>query len=171
MDQAMKILAKSTGVRTKAPGNPVPPVPPPSPVSFLQVAQVANNPKMKAVVLLKEAAKDANSRALERLAVEVAAHLNGPFDAVNNMIEKMIFRLMDEQKKEDEHKHWCDHEIKKTDTMKEDKDDKIKDLKAEIKVENAAVSKLTNEIAAAEKMISDIVAFMNEAKVYNEIWI
>ena len=27
---------------------------------------------------------------------------------VNNMIEKMIFRLMDEQKKEDEHKHWYD---------------------------------------------------------------
>jgi len=34
MDQAVKILAKSAGVRTKAPGNPVPPA---SPASFLQV--------------------------------------------------------------------------------------------------------------------------------------
>merc|ERR1711959_133288 len=34
---------------------------------------------------------------------------------------------------------------------------------AEIKVETAAVSKLTDEIADAEKMISDIVAFMKEA--------
>merc|ERR1719313_265010 len=47
--------------------------------------------------------------------------------------------------------------------MKEDKEDKIDDLKAEIKVETAAVSKLTDEIADAEKMISDIVAFMKEA--------
>jgi chromosome segregation ATPase len=123
---------------------------------------------MKAVALLKEAAQSAHSRALERLAVEVAAHLNGPFDAVNNMIEKMIFRLMDEQKKEDEHKLWCDQEIKKTDTMKEDKDDKISDLKAEIKVETAAVAKLTDEIAAAEKMISDIVAFIKEATEIRE---
>merc|ERR1719253_686145 len=110
MDQAVKILSKSTGVRTEAPGNPVPP---PSPVSFLQISEVSD-PKMKAVALLKEAAKDAKSHALERLAVEVAAHLNGPFDAVNNMVEKMIFRLMDEQKQEDEHKLWCDQEIKKT---------------------------------------------------------
>ena len=102
MDQAMKILSKTTGVRTGAPGNPIPPA---SPVQFLQVSQ-ANDPKMKAVALIKEAAKDGNSRALDRLAVEVAAHLNGPFDAVNNMVEKMIFRLMDEQKQEDEHKHW-----------------------------------------------------------------
>merc|ERR1719217_1865174 len=75
----------------------------------------------------------------------------------------MIFRLMDEQKKEDEHKLWCDQEIKKTDTMKEDKEDKIDDLKAEIKVETAAVAKLTDEIEAAEDMISDIVTFIKEA--------
>jgi len=160
MDQAMKILSKSSGVRTEAPGNPVPP---PSP-AFLQVTRVSSNdPKMKAVALLKETAKEENSRALERLAVEVAAHLNGPFDAVNNMVEKMIFRLMDEQKQEDEHKHWCDQEIKKSETMRDDKEDKIKDLKAEIKVETAEVAKLTDEIKAANKMISDIVSFVKEA--------
>jgi DNA repair exonuclease SbcCD ATPase subunit len=160
MDQAMKILSKSTGVRTEAPGNPVPP---PSPVSFLQVKLRENDPKMKAVALLKEAAKDSHSRALERLATEVAAHLNGPFDQVNNMIEKMIFRLMDEQKQEDEHKLWCDQEIEKTNTMKDDKEEKIKDLQAEIKVENGAVGTLTDEIADANTMISDIDAFVKEA--------
>jgi len=161
MDKAMEILAESAGVRTKAPGNPVPP---PSPASSLiQLVNGANDPKMKAVALLKEVAKDTKSRALERLAVEVAAHLNGPFDAVNNMVEKMIFRLMDEQKQEDEHKLWCDQEIKKTNTMKEDKDDKIADLKADIKVENGEVAKLKNQITAANKMISDIVTFVNEA--------
>merc|ERR1719152_312565 len=150
MNQAKKILSKSTGVRTEAPGNPIPPA---SPVKFLQLSQVvSSDPKLKAVALLKEAAKDAHSRALERLAVEVAAHLSGPFDQVNNMIEKMIFRLMDEQKQEDEHKHWCDQEIKKTESMKEDKEDKIDELKAEIKVQTAEVAKLTDEIADANKM-------------------
>ena len=84
-------LAKFSGVRTEAPGNPVPP---PLPV-FLQLTQVSNDPKMKAVASLREAAKAAHSHALERLAVEVAAHLKGPFDQVNNMIEKMILRLME----------------------------------------------------------------------------
>jgi DNA repair exonuclease SbcCD ATPase subunit len=160
MDAAIKILSKSTGVRTEAPDNPIPPA---SPVSFLQLSSAPSDPKMKAVALLREAAKNAHSRALERLAVEVQAHLKGPFDAVNNMIEKMIFRLMDEQKKEDEHKNWCDEEIKKTETMKADKEDKIAELKAEIELQTAKVATLTNEIAEAEKMIADIKTFMTEA--------
>merc|ERR1719321_2320569 len=160
MDQAMKILAKATGVRTEAPGNPVPP---PSPVSLLQIVSVTDPRKMSAIEMIRQTAQKTHSRALERLAVEISAHLSGPFDQVNNMIEKMIFRLMDEQKQEDEHKHWCDQEIEKTETMKEDKEEKIKDLKAEIKVETAAVGRLTEDIADAEKMISDIVAFMKEA--------
>merc|ERR1719298_259699 len=124
---------------------------------------------MKAVALIRSAAKDTNSRALESLAVEAAAHLIGPFDQVNNMIEKMIFRLMDEQKKEDEHKLWCDQEIEKTNTMKEDKEDKIKDLKAEIKTQTAAVAKLTEEIEAAQEMIADIVSFKKEATEIREV--
>jgi DNA repair exonuclease SbcCD ATPase subunit len=164
MDVAMKILAKATGVRTEAPGNPVPP---PSPV-LLQL-QSDDNPKMAAVALLRQAAKDTHSKALERLAVEVMAHLKGPFDQVNNMIEKMIFRLMDEQKQEDEHKLWCDQEIEKTNTMKEDKEDKIKDLKAEIKTQTAAVAKLTEEIEAAQEMIADIVSFKKEATEIREV--
>merc|ERR1719359_561294 len=129
----------------------------------------SSDPKMKAVALLKQTASEFHSQALERLAVEVAAHLNGPFDAVNNMIEKMIFRLMDEQKQEDEHKLWCDQEIKKTDTMIEDKKDKIADLSAEIKKQNAAVQNLAEEIADAEEMISDINAFMKEATEIREV--
>jgi DNA repair exonuclease SbcCD ATPase subunit len=182
MDQAVKILSKATGVRDEVPSNPVPP---PSPLEnqpdFLQISQVTD-PKMKAVALLKEAAKVAHSKALERLAIAVAAHLQqapgtrkqgeaigmNAFSEVNNMIEQMIFRLMDEQKKENEHKAWCDQELSKTKTMKEDKDDKIAELKGEIDVETAAVQKLTVEIEAATKMIADIVKFMAEATEIRE---
>jgi len=160
MDVAVGILAKVTGVRTEAPGNPIPPA---SPVKFLQVSQSATDPKMKAVALLRAAATNLHSKALERLAMEVSAHLSGPFDAVNNMVEKMIFRLMDEQKKEDEHKAWCDQETKKTNVMKSDKEDKIKELNAEIKVQKAAVGELKADITEADKMVSDIVAFIKEA--------
>jgi len=160
MEIAQKILAKATGVRTEAPGNPVPP---PSPVKFLQIAMSAANPKMAAVLILREAAKSLHSKAMERLAVEVTAHLSGPFDQVNNMVQKMIFKLMDEQTKEDEHKDWCDQELEKTNVMKDDKEDKIADLKAEIKTENAKVGELVEEIKAAEEMIANILAFKGEA--------
>jgi hypothetical protein len=76
---------------------------------------------------------------------------------------------MDEQKQEDEHKLWCDQELKKTETMIDDKTDKIKDLKAEIKSETAAIGQLTEEILAADKMVSEIVAFMKEATEIREV--
>merc|ERR1719409_503463 len=116
---AVKILSEVGGVRTEAPENPVPPPSPlefaqlPSAVSLLQV-QDAGPIRMKAVNFLRAKAKVLHSRALERLAQAVSAHVNDPlkaFKKVIGMIEQMIFRLMDEQKSEDEHKLWCDQEL------------------------------------------------------------
>jgi len=169
MEQAIKILAKAGGVRTEAPGNPIPPA---NPVSLLQLSDLhlsPDDPKMKAVVLLKEAAKDTHSQALERLAVQVAAHLSGPFDDVNNMIEKMIFRLMDEQKQEDEHKDWCDEEIMKTEVMREDKNQKIKDLALEIRLATSKETSLEGRINRTNDDISAIVTFVKEATEIRQI--
>jgi len=47
--------------------------------------------------------------------------------------------------------------------MIEDKNDKIKKLKAEIDEQKATVGELTNEIEDAQDMIADIVAFVKEA--------
>merc|ERR1719265_1447519 len=105
MAMAKKILSKVTGVRnpdeheipTKAliestarvsqdtaniPG-----------VSFLQV----DDPKVKAVNLLKKAASASHNKALEKLAEEIRTYA-GPFDKIKAMIQKMIFRLQGEQK-------------------------------------------------------------------------
>lgn len=174
MDMAIKILSKVTGVRTKAPKNPVMSS---SPVKFLQLLSVGvgADPKLRAVNLLKETAKTVHSRALERLAVEIGAHLDGPFNQVNNMIQKMIFRLMDEQTSEDTHKQWCDQELAKTKAMKDSKDDKIEELDAKIKTETAGVAQLTEDVKAADNMITSIVSSMakateirNEGKKENE---
>jgi chromosome segregation ATPase len=65
MGVAIEILAKAGGVRTSAPGNPVPP---PAPVeggaaSFLQLA----NPRQQAVNLLRQKAHTMHSKALARM--------------------------------------------------------------------------------------------------------
>jgi hypothetical protein len=78
-------------------------------MSFLQL----EDPKTKAVNLLKKAASVAHSKALQKLAQEIAT-FDGPFDKIKQMIQKMIFRLMSEQKDEDDHKNWCDMEMEKS---------------------------------------------------------
>jgi len=162
MKVAIKILAKVTGVRTEAPGNPVPP---PSPVkaeeSLVQVA--ASDPKMKAVQLLRTAASASHSQAMERLAQEIAMHLTGPFDQINNMIQKMIFRLMAEQKDEDDHKNWCDKELSESETSKENKEEKMKELEAKIEEAKAKIQKLTEAIEDANDMVEKITSHVEEA--------
>merc|ERR1719321_2281886 len=140
MDMAVKILSKVTGVRNpdtheipkkalmeatsrvdqdtasyeaKMAG-----------ISFLQL----EDPKTKAVNLLRRAATQAHSKALQKLAQEISSY-DGPFDKIKQMIQKMIFRLMSEQKDEDDHKNWCDMETEKSTESKEDKDEKVKMLK------------------------------------------
>merc|ERR1719460_3406833 len=137
MDMAIKILGKVTGVRNpdeheipkKALMEATARVEQDSAsfqaaISFLQVV----DPKVKAVNLLKKAATAAHSKALQKLAQEISS-FDGPFDKIKQMIQKMIFRLMSEQKDEDDHKNWCDMEMEKSTESKEDKDEKINMLK------------------------------------------
>jgi len=162
---AIKILAKVADVRTEAPSNPVPPA---SPV-FLQIVDVNSDPKMKAVVYLRQKAAQLHAKGLERLAQEVQAHLGSPFDLINNDIQKMIFRLMAEQKDEDEHKHWCDLELEKTQVSIDDKQDKMDDLEVKINDAEAYIGELTEEIKSANEMVAEIVAFMKEATEIREV--
>jgi hypothetical protein len=143
MRTAIKILAKVVGVRTGKPKNKFYI----SAVDFLEVMhqETGVDLKARAVNLLKKTAIVAHSRALERLAVEVAAHLNGPFSQVDNMIQKMIFRLMAEQKAEDQHKLWCDKELAQTKAMKDSKDDNVEELDSKIKVAKTSVAELVDK--------------------------
>lgn len=156
--QAIKILAKVADVRTEAPDNAAAPS---SPVDFLQLS--SSDPKMKAVIYLRQQAKVLHAKALDRLAQQVAAHLGDPFAQVTNMIEQMIFRLMAEQKDEDDHKNWCDKEISKTEKSIDDKEDKVEELSAKIEDAEGTIAELTEDIKDAQEKIAEIVAFMNEA--------
>merc|ERR1719163_1655702 len=97
----------------------------------------ASGPQARAVQLLRSTAKTYHSKALERLAMQVSSHVPKQFQDVINQIQKMIFRLKQEQTDEDNHKAWCDMEIEKTNTSIDAKKDKIKELDAKLKEHNA----------------------------------
>jgi len=159
--QAVKILAKVADVQTEAPDTQAAPT---SPVGFLQTVASSTDPKMKAVIYLRQQAKVLHAKGLDRLAQQVAAHLGDPFAQVTNMIEKMIFRLMAEQKDEDDHKNWCDKEISKTEKSIDNKEDKVEELSAKIEDAEGTIAELTEDIKDAQEKISEIVSFMGEAK-------
>merc|ERR1719478_67224 len=126
-------------------------------VSFLQL----EDPKTKAVNLLKKAASIAHSKALQKLAQEISTY-DGPFDKIKQMIQKMIFRLMSEQKDEDDHKNWCDMEMEKSTESKEDKDEKVKMFKKKVAEHDAAIKKLIKQITENNDKAADITKYMEE---------
>merc|ERR1719410_1903857 len=162
MEAAIKILAKATGVRTEAPKNPTLPS---RPESFLQLSDPESN---RAINLLRETAQKVHSKSFARFAEQVARSSKGPFDKVNNMIQKMIFRLMAEQKDEDDHKNWCDLEITKTKTSKTNKEEKIELLEAKIKDGKATLDKLAEDITEASEMVAKLTKHIAEATEIRE---
>merc|ERR1719207_36837 len=71
------------------------------------------------------------------------------------MIQKMIFHLMDEQKNEDEHKHWCDKEITNTELMIKEKTEKSADSDSTITQLAEKIQDLKNGIEANQKFIAE----------------
>merc|ERR1719386_450535 len=166
MDMAIKILAKVAGVRPPkseelvqagaalAAGAP----------SFIQI----EDPKAKAVKILIATAQKHNSKALRRLAQQITAHLAGPFDSINQMIQKMIFRLMAEQKDEDDHKNWCDMELEKSVGSRDNKAEKKEELTDKIAEAKAKVIELTEEVVTLEEEVAGIIALIKEATEVRE---
>jgi uncharacterized small protein (DUF1192 family) len=151
MGKAIEILSKVTGVRT----------PESKGISLIQISKKISDPKAAIVNLLRKAGSSKQTAALEKLAEKIAALKqtpgSGTFDQIKNMIQKMIFHLMAEQKDEDDHKNWCDKEIATTTMMIEDKETKRDTLQASIDV-------LTQEIADLKVKITEnqeAVALMN----------
>merc|ERR1719453_1492558 len=124
MSQAIEVLEKVTGVRSpESKGvSPTAVIP-----DFTQLSSVhgkkVSDPRAAVVAVLRKAGSKKGTAALSKLADKIEKLQvgqmpgSGMFDSIKNMIQKMIFHLMDEQKNEDEHKHWCDKELTNTDLM------------------------------------------------------
>merc|ERR1719281_1576497 len=179
MSEAIEALEKVTGVRTpedkgiEASGD----------LKLLQLGRRDADPALNNIVnLLRKAGSTKQTAALSKLADKIAALRqsagqtpgSGVFDQIKNMIQKMIFHLMSEQKDEDDHKHWCDKELNITEMMIGDKtktknalDATINQLTAEIDSLTTAIKDNTKSIAAMQKSIEDATSERQEQKAEN----
>eukprot|EP00746_Dinoflagellata_sp_MGD_P162135 gnl/MRDRNA2_/MRDRNA2_89559_c0_seq1.p1 gnl/MRDRNA2_/MRDRNA2_89559_c0~~gnl/MRDRNA2_/MRDRNA2_89559_c0_seq1.p1 ORF type:complete len:716 (+),score=226.24 gnl/MRDRNA2_/MRDRNA2_89559_c0_seq1:81-2228(+) len=178
MQMAQKILTKVTGVRT--PDDPIAKkelISVHSNVSsrhlvkgisliqnaaFLRRHDVSGDKKAEAIQLLKAAANRSGAvhvKALNQLASQLMT-FDGPFDKLKSMIQKMIFRLMDEQRDEDAHKDWCDLEVERSTASKEDKDDKIEGFTKKLEAMDKAAKKATKKIAENEEKVQTLTEHM-----------
>jgi len=140
MGQAIEVLEKVTGVRS----------PESKGISFVQLSKYVNVPRTQIVNLLRKAGNTKATHALAKLADKIANLKQTPgsevFDQIKNMIQKMIFHLMSEQKDEDDHEAWCAKEMDQTTMMKEDKQERKAAQQADIDQLNAEITSLTNTI-------------------------
>jgi hypothetical protein len=151
MQQAIEILTKVTGVRT----------PESKGIGFTQLKQVrkhTHSPAKEVVAVLR---KVQHAVALSKLADKIeklgADQMpgSGVFDQIKNMIQKMIFHLMDEQKNEDEHKKWCDKEITNTELMLTEKTAKSQDATSTITQLAEKIQNLKNGIKENQDFIAE----------------
>jgi len=168
MEMAKKILSKVTKVRNpdeheiaQKGGKFVQ-------VSFIQTQALRGvkpvDKKAEAVAALMKAANNngaVHKKALAQLASQLMS-FDGPFDKLKSMIQKMIFRLMAEQKDEDDHKNWCDLEVEKSTESKEDKDSKQKRFTKKLDEMDKTVKKLGEKIVENEERAADIQKTMKQ---------
>merc|ERR1719181_1446621 len=182
MSQAIEILEKVTGVRSPESKGVETTAVIPSLVQLRSVhaKKLFKDPRAKIAAVLRKAGNKKATAALSKLADKIMQLKagqtpgSGMFDSIKNMIQKMIFHLMDEQKNEDEHKHWCDKELTNTDLMITEKTAKKDDSEATITQLTEKIQDLKNGItsnqdavALSEKEISDRTADRVAAKAEN----
>merc|ERR1719379_2433946 len=182
MSQAIEILEKVTGVRSPESKGVATTAEIPD---FAQLSSVHSrkhkDPRAAVVAVLRKAGMKKGTAGLSKLADKIEKLQvgqmpgSGMFDSIKNMIQKMIFHLMDEQKNEDEHKHWCDKELTNTDLMIKEKTEKKNDADATItqlaeKIQNLKNGITTNQdaIALSEKEISSRTEDRAAEKAENE---
>mmetsp|Transcript_20825 Transcript_20825/g.46476 ORF Transcript_20825/g.46476 Transcript_20825/m.46476 type:complete len:673 (-) Transcript_20825:78-2096(-) len=160
METAIKILQKAAGVR-EAPAT-----------DLLQAGKVGrHNAKIpdavdKSVALLKGVEKRFGASDLASLvtAISELKQAKSPFEKVQKMLQKMIFRLQAEQKAEATHKSWCDNEVEETTQKETDFLAKKTELKDTIDGIDANLVKMDSDLGDLEKDLKDVRNSINELK-------
>jgi len=161
---AEDVLAKVTGVRSSKPTtDKLPSLPKGPELSLLQ--RPASDVKVKAVETIRAEAIHAHSKELTLFAEQLEAKLDGPSDQdqIGHMVQKMIFRLMAEQKSEDEHKHWCDLEMSNSEKSAKDKKAKVASLDSKIDDAKATSAELGLKIKELNQKQADLSEYIAEA--------
>jgi len=171
MGQAIEILEKITGTRTNESKG----------YSFVQLSlsKKIEDPRKLIVNLLRKAGNTKTTHALVKLADKIASLKqtpgSGTFDSIKNMIQKMIFHLMSEQKDEDDHKNWCDKEVDQTTMMQEDKNENREELSNTMELLTSEIDELkvgmednNREQVEAESSIEEMTDTRAENKAEND---
>jgi len=122
-------------------------------LSFLQ--ESGQDPRTKAINLIREAGKIAHSKSMAKLAEELMTY-EGPFDKIKGMMQKMIFQLMAEQKDEDDHKNWCDLETEKNTEIHDDKNTKVRDMTTKSNSMKANIDALNSQVSTATTHVKNL---------------
>jgi hypothetical protein len=116
--------------------------------------------QQRAAKILKARALRLGSDRLSLLAVKVESD---PFAKVIKMIKDMITKLKEEAAAESAHKAWCDEELKQNKLTRDEKTEEINMLTAKVDAINAAIDKLTADIASNEAAIAELDKTTKEA--------
>merc|ERR1719230_2175249 len=155
MGEAIEVLKKIVHVRTK--GDQF------SDLQSVSFIQKSVDPRTKIVTLLRKAGKKDLTKLADAIARTQEQPLgSGTFDQIKNMIQKMIFHLMSEQKDEDDHKNWCDTETSKTNKMKTDKEATEAALTTDINALTTEIDQLGRDISDNEKQVAELQAAIEE---------
>merc|ERR1719313_2490757 len=111
--------------------------------------------------MLRQVAKQHHSGSLAKLAEQINA-FDGPFDKIKAMIQKMIFRLMSEQKDEDDHKNWCDLELQRSEDTNKDKEGKIEMMKIKLEEMDAELKTTIKKITENNAKVAQINEYKTE---------
>merc|ERR1719335_2055141 len=106
-----------------------------------------------------------HSQRLSLLAQKLSAD---PFAKVKKLIDDMITRLLEEANADAAREGWCDTEIGKSKVTRNQLNEEIDGLTAEIEEGKATIQALADEIATLTKQVADLQAAMAEATELRE---
>jgi len=170
--EGISILQQVTGVRTVAPSTASMGL-----VQFRGVVQIPSagqlgvlEKRRLAAAKLRSQALLSKSKDLEELADKFEAHLDSaPVDKqIDRVLEEHIWKLKDDQLRDDKDKAWCDLEISKTSAEMKNKGNEVLSLQERITSAKADVVALIGDIQAAKTESAEVKQEIHEATLLRE---
>lgn len=150
IDKAVETLDESTGDSAK------------KSFFFLEVQSRRTPQKPKVVVMVKQLADKYRSAALAQLASRMSAEIRfggqsgDPFKKVRDLIKSLISKLENEAASEATEKAYCDAEMKKTTSKKEDLQDDVSSITAKLDQAVSRTAQLKEEVRELQGQLAEV---------------
>jgi hypothetical protein len=128
--------------------------------AFLQLS-----PRQQIQRFLEKAAKKLNSKAISQLVLQAKVD---HFVKVRGLIKDLIARLEQQAEAEATQKQWCDDEMSKATTKRDENQAEVEKLNGQIVSKEAKIERLGNEITALSEDIAALNKELNERTILRE---